>query len=55
MARSSTVLSNIDSKQSSIQSSGSTTLTRGQDSNPDDSNTISHWNSSKLLLHRPKV
>ena len=50
MARSSTVLSNIDSKQSLNRSSCSTTLTIGKDSNPDTSIGISDWNSSKLFL-----
>ena len=42
MARS----SKIDSKQSSDQSSGSATLIRDKDNNPDISNVISNWSSS---------
>ena len=47
MSHSSTVPSKINLEQSTDQLSGSTTLTRGKDNNPDTSNVISDWNSSK--------
>ena len=49
MARSSTV-PKIDSKQSSDQSSGSTTSTEGKNNNPGTTNVIFDWNSSKLFF-----
>ena len=55
MARSSIIPSKIYSKQPFNQSSGSTISTRGKDINPDTSNVISNWNSSKLFLERSKI